>query len=248
MSLISVIMPYYKKEKSVKNSILSILEQTYQNFEIILVDDQNDDKSKDCLREISKIDSRIKLIENDRNLGAGMSRNKALSHAQGEYIAFCDCDDIWKKNKLKMQIDFMKKKNIDFSFTSYEMINEKGTKIGFRPASDVINFEKLKFSCDIGLSTVVIKKKLLEDNKFMFAPLKTKEDYVLWLLITQKGIDLFGIKENLTLWMKTPNSLSSSVIQKLIDGYRVYRIYLKYNPLKSFFYLMMLSINFLIKK
>ena len=245
MSLISIIMPYYKKESYVEDSIKSILSQTYQNFEIILINDEIENKN--FIKEVSNLDQRIRLIHNDANLGAGLSRNKAITLSNGEFIAFCDCDDLWKKNKLELQLNFMKEFNLNFGFTSYEIVDENNNFINFRKAQSDINFEKLKNSCDIGLSTVILKKNIFDNNKYKFADLKTKEDYVLWIKLSQDGIKMQGLDQNLTSWRKNKNSLSSSIIQKLIDGYRVYRIYLGYGRLKSLFYLTILSINFILK-
>ena len=248
MSLVSVIMPYYSKRSYLENSLNSVLNQSYKNLEIILVNDEMDLETKKFLQTISKKDMRIKLINNDKNLGAGKSRNKAIEISNGEYIAFCDCDDLWKKTKLEKQLTFMKNLNLDFTFTAYEIINEKNDIISNRDAKKVIEFKSLLKSCDIGLSTVIIKKKLFEEKELRFASLKTKEDYILWLNITKRGTKLFGLNENLSYWRKVPNSLSSSSVQKIIDGYRVYRYYLNYSVIKSIIYLFILSVNFLLKK
>tara|TARA_B100000767_G_C19747587_1_gene529265 strand:+ start:306 stop:1025 length:720 start_codon:yes stop_codon:yes gene_type:complete len=239
-------MPYYKKEFYVEDSIKSILNQSYQNFEIILIND--DSENKNFIEKISGLDNRIKLIHNDRNLGAGQSRNNGIKISNGKYIAFCDCDDLWKKNKLELQLKFMREQNLNFSFTSYEIIDENANFISKRKAPNNINFEKLRNSCDIGLSTVIIKKKIFDKNKYQFANLKTKEDYVLWMKIAKDKIKIMSLNQILTSWRKNKNSLSSSIFQKLIDGYSVYRIYLGYGRLKSLFFLIILSINFILKK
>ena len=121
MSLVSVIMPYYKKELYVSESVESILNQSYTNFEIILI---NDDENRNFINKISNLDHRIKLIHNNINLGAGLSRNKGIKLSKGEYIAFCDCDDLWKKNKLEIQLNFMKQFNLNFCYTSYDVIDK----------------------------------------------------------------------------------------------------------------------------
>lgn len=247
MSLVSIIMPYYKKEMFVKKSVKSLLNQTYQNFEIILVNDQADERSSIFLKDILNLDNRIKLVTNEKNLGVGESRNKAIEIAKGEYIAFCDCDDLWKNNKLEVQIEFMKNSNFDFSFTAYDVIDENEKVINFRKAEKNINFEKLVNSCDIGLSTVMIKSKIFENQKYKFPRLVTKEDYVLWMNMAKNGIAINGINENLTSWRRAKNSLSSSIMQKLFDGYKVYRVYLGYGRLKSFYCLIRLSVNFILK-
>ena len=238
-------MPYYKKEAYIRNSIKSILSQSYQNFEIIIIND--DIENKDFINMIPNLDHRIRLIHNDQNLGAGLSRNKAIKISNGEYIAFCDCDDLWEKNKLKIQLDFMRQFNLKFSFTSYNIIDEKNNFIKIRKAANYINFRNLRNSCDIGLSTVIAKKNIFDNNKRQFASLKTKEDYVLWLTFVQEGIEMKGIDQSLSSWRKNENSLSASTFQKLIDGYRVYRVHLGYGKIKSIFFLINLSINFILK-
>ena len=245
MFLVSIIMPYYKKELYVSESVQSILNQSYTNFELILVND--DTENKNFINKISNFDQRIRLIHNDKNLGAGLSRNKAIVLSKGEYIAFCDSDDLWKKNKLELQLNFMKKFNLNFSFTSYDIIDENNKFIKIRKAPNFVDFKKLRNSCDIGLSTIIAKKNIFKGNKYQFSNLKTKEDYILWLKFAQDGIEMKGFDQNLSSWRKTKNSLSSSIFQKLIDGYRVYREHLGYGIFKSLFYLIILSINFILK-
>ena len=245
MSLVSIIMPYYKKEFYVDQSINSILNQTYKNFEIILIND--DVENKNFIDKYGKLDRRIKLVYNDKNLGAGLSRNKGITISKGEYIAFCDCDDLWRENKLELQLNFMKKFNLSFSFTSYDIIDANNNFIKIRKAPEFIDFKRLRNSCDIGLSTVMIKKNIFDNAEYQFANLKTKEDYVLWMKLAKDKITIKSLNKNLTSWRKSKNSLSSSPIQKLIDGYRVYRIYLKYSRLKSLYCLIVLSINFILK-
>ena len=136
--------------------------------------------------------------------------------------------------------------NFSITHTSYNIINEKNKKVGTRFAKN-LKFSDLIRSCDIGLSTVILKKNLLNDD-ILFPELKTKEDYVLWLKITREGQKIFALDKTLTKWRKCRFSLSSSVIRKLIDGYNVYRKYLNFNPVKSFYNLIILSINYLRKK
>ena len=248
MDLISVIIPYYKKEKFIKHTIQSILNQTYKKFEIIIIDDEITAKSKILLNKISSLDKRIKIFKNLKNMGAGYSRNNGIKKSKGKFIAFCDSDDLWKPKKLKKQIKLMKDLNLKFSFTSYEIINNKNLKIGFREAQKNLSFKDLRNSCDIGLSTVIIKKELFNEKKFRFGKTKTKEDYILWLILAKNGIKIIGIKECLVSWRKNSESLSSSNIQKIIDGYKVYRNYLQYNRTKSLYLLIILSVNSMLKK
>lgn len=248
MSLISIIMPYFKKDAFIDETIGSILNQSYKNIEILIIDDELNDQSSKILKNLSDRDERIKILFNEKNLGVGLSRNKGIKIATGEYIAFCDCDDLWSEFKLENQLNFMKKFDIDFCYTAYQIIDKKGKIIGSRSAKDNISFDDLLSSCDIGLSTVMLKKKIFDNKNFFFPNIKTKEDYVVWLKLSQSGVKMRGIKKNYSYWRKLDNSLSSSSIQKIFDGYKVYNKYLNYNFIKSLFYLFRLSINFLIKR
>ena len=132
------------------------------------------------------------------------------------------------------------------SHTSYEVINDIGEVLNARKAKDYNNYNSLLYSCDIGLSTVIVKKELF-DNDITFPSLKTKEDFVLWLKILKNNIKIYSIDENLSVWRKLDNSLSSSIIQKVKDGYLVYNKFMKFNFLKSLFFLFLLSLNSLFK-
>ncbi len=246
MKLVSVIIPYFKKKKYIKRSIESVISQSYKNIEVILIYDDNEKNELNFIKKLVKKDKRINLIINNKNLGAGESRNLGMKKAKGKYIAFIDSDDLWHREKLKLQINFMNKSNINFSHTSYKILNEKNKIIGERKAKDFTSIQKFAKSCDIGLSTVIIKKKIL-DKKLKFAKLKTKEDFVLWLRILEKNIKIYGLNKNLSYWRKTSGSLSSSIFQKLFDGYKVYNKYMKFNFFMSMYYLLCLSINYLKK-
>ena len=248
MSLISIIMPYYKKKNFIRKSIKQIISQDLKSFEIIIINDELSEESFKVLKKIKSLDKRIKIQNNDSNLGAGASRNNGIKLSRGKYIAFCDCDDLWHKKKLSYQIKFMKKNDIDFSYTAYNIINEKGVKIGLREFHDNINFEKLISSCDIGLSSVILKKNIFKKFNIFFPKTKTKEDYILWLKLAQRGVKMRGLNVELSSWRKLDNSLSSSSIQKILDGYKVYRKYLKFNVFKSYICLFTLSLNYLFKK
>ena len=244
--LISVVIPYYKKKKFIEETIKSVLEQTYQNFEIIIVYDDIDHQDLPYLNKIKNFDKRINLFINKKNMGAGISRNIAINYSKGNFIAFLDSDDIWKKIKLESQIEFMKKNSLIVSHTSYDIINKRKKVISTRRARNFYAVNDLLKSCDIGLSTVIISKKIKKLN-LQFPNLKTKEDFVLWLSILKKNIPIIAFTKNLSYWRKIDNSLSTSVLQKLIDAYRVYNKHMNFNFIKSLYYVLCLSINFLKK-
>ena len=140
----------------------------------------------------------------------------------------------------------MKKKNYLISHTSYKIIDKENNILNSRIARDFNNISELLKSCDIGLSSVVAKKDIFNDQ-CSFANLKTKEDFVLWLLLLKQNIKIGSIKKNLMYWRKLDSSLSSSTIQKLYDGFIVYNKYMKFNWIKSLYFLFCLSLNYLKK-
>tara|TARA_Y100000590_G_scaffold409310_1_gene501378 strand:- start:251 stop:1024 length:774 start_codon:yes stop_codon:yes gene_type:complete len=245
-NLVSVIIPYFKKRNFLKKTIKSIVSQTYKNIEIILI---YDDKNLDDLFFIEDLLKNVKnkkIIINKKNLGPGFSRNKGILKSNGSYIAFCDADDIWNKNKLSSQIKYMKKYNLDFSHTSYLVIDKFSKKIGSYEIQEKLNYNNLIKSCDVGLSTVVGKKKIFLKNKF--TSLKTKEDYLLWLKLLKKRKYIFGTNKYLSSWRFLEDSLSSSLVQKLSDSFKLYNKYEKYNFLLSIFFVSRLSYFALLKK
>ena len=245
MTNVSIIMPYFQKRKYVTSSVNSVLNQSYKNFELIIIYDDNNKNDLNLISKIKNKDKRIKLIINKKNLGVGFSRNIAIKKSKGKFIAFIDSDDLWKKNKLKKQLNFMIKNKYNFSHTSYDIVNNNILSNKKKIAKDLTYQELLK-SCDIGLSTVIIKKNLIKKN--LFPKLKTKEDFVVWLKIAKQIKLLRGFKEILCSWQNTDNSLSKSSIQKILDAYRVYKFYEKFNTLKSIYSVILLSINYFNKK
>ena len=244
--LISVVIPYHRKKNFFEKTIKSILNQSFKRFEIILIYDDENLKELDFIKKIKKQSSKIKLIINKKNLGPGLSRNKGILLSKGTHIAFCDADDLWQKNKLSLQIKFMKKYNLNFLHSNYFVIDKKGKKIGKFKAKSKINFQELLKSCDIGLSTVMVKKSLLRQN--LFCKLRTKEDFYLWLQLIKKETKIYSVNKYLSSWRYLENSLSTSISQRLLDAFRLYYIYEKYNFLTSVYYVIRLSYYALIKK
>ena len=244
--LISVIIPFYKKRKYFIKTINSLKNQSYQNFEVVVIYDDSNKIDLGFITRLLKKIKKKKIIVNNKNLGAALARNEGIKKSKGSFVAFLDADDVWHKNKLELQIQFMKKKKIDFCYTSYQIINknEKIIKKIYAPRST--DYNRLIYSCDIGLSSVMISHKLLNKNKFI--NLKTKEDYLLWLMLSKKKVKMLGMKPVLFSWRKTQNSLSSSIVQKLKDAFLIYNGYLKFSLLKSVFLTFMLSINFFRKR
>ena len=248
MDLVSVIIPYYKKRNTIRETLNSVINQSYKNLEVLVIYDDTNLNDFEFLKKIAKLDSRIKIIKNETKLGAGFSRNIGIEKSNGKYIAFLDADDTWSLDKLQSQILFMKQNSYKVSHTSYYIVDKNKKIIGQRRARDFLSIADILKSCDIGLSTVILEKNIVIDNKIKFPKLTTKEDFVFWLMVLKKDFKFYAQDKFLTNWSDLENSLSSSTIQKLKDGFRVYNQYMNFNIIKSLYYLICLSINYLKKK
>ena len=245
MSLVSVIIPYFKKKKFIEKTLNSVLNQTYQDFEVILI---YDDENKNDLKFIDSLvnkNPKIKIIENIKNLGAGLSRNIGIKNSSGSIIAFLDSDDYWMPDKLDKQINFMRKNNYKFTYCNYKKINND-KEIPVFSKKKKVSFNDLLTDCNIGLSTVLLDKTIINEN--LFPPLKTKEDYTAWLKLTKNNLDAYNFPEYLVVWNYSEKSLSSNLKQKLIDGFKVYHYYMNFNIIKSLYYLFLLTINSIKRK
>ena len=128
--LVSIITPLYNSEKFIAETIESVLTQTYTNWEMLIVNDCSKDNGASIVEKYSKKDKRIKLFNNEKNMGVSFTRNRAIDLSNGKYIAFLDSDDLWYKEKLKKQIRMMEEKNISLSYTAYTKMNEDGSLRG----------------------------------------------------------------------------------------------------------------------
>ena len=241
--LISVIIPYYKKKNYIYSTLKSALNQSHKKIEVIIIYDDQDLSDFDYLKQIIKRDRRVKIIINKKNQGVSISRNKGIKKSKGKFIAFLDADDKWHANKLKIQLNFMRKNKCLISHTDYEIINSNNKILGYMGVKKRLSYNNLIFSCDIGLSTVMISKKL--KSKALFPNMITKEDYILWLKLSKK-FNIYGIQKNLGSWRKSDPSLSY-FWQKIKDAFTLYSKYEKFNLFKSLFFVLLLSLNFIKK-
>ena len=245
--LISIIIPYHKKKFFFKETIQSINRQSYKNYEVIVIYDDIDKSELINVKKIlKKFKFKKKLLINNKTIGAGLSRNQGIKISKGNFIAFCDADDLWDKNKLKIQLKFMKKKKLLFSHSNYFIIDSNSKKVGKLKVPKNISYDQLLKSCDIGLSTVMISRSVIKKN--LFSSLKTKEDYLLWLKSIKHLKILKSINKELVYWRYLKNSLSSSNIQKLSDAFKLYRNHLNFSFLFSIYCVFRLSFYALIKK
>ena len=246
MPVISIILPYYKKINFFKKTYKSIVNQSYQNYELIIIYDDLDLGDYNKILEIIKNDKKVRIFLNRKNLGAGLSRNLGIKKAKGKYIAFIDADDLWSKHKLKNQIGFIQKNNYQFICCGYSK-KFKNNKIIYVKPKKKISYSNLIKNCQIGLSTVVIKKDLITYE--LFPNFKTQEDLAAWLkLMRLKKIFCYAQVEKMVIWNYSSNSLSSNTFQKIFDAYKVFRFKEKMSIFLSFVYVLRLSINSISRK
>src|SRR5699024_4400569 len=158
---VSVITPVYNAEKYLSETIESVLNQTYESFEYLLIDDCSTDNSTSIIKEFAKNDSRVKYIKLPENSGAAVARNKGLEKAKGRFIAFVDSDDKWYPEKLEMQLDFMNINNKSFTYTNYEHISEEGEVLSSPKLPEKLNYSGLLKNTAIACSKVVIDRTVI---------------------------------------------------------------------------------------
>ncbi len=245
--LVSILIPYYNDEKNIYLSVSSALQQTYKNIEIIIIDNENSLVSKKILEKISKKSKKIKIIKN-KKLGnyAGIGRNFGISCSKGKLIAFLDSDDLWSKNKLKLQVKELKDKKVDILFTNFKAINEKDKELYKVKSPSTITFQDLVKSCPVCLSSVLIKKKCFKKNKFK--KLRTKEDYELWLSFLKSNLKIKTLNRFCTFYRVRSHTLSSLHFNKLINAYNIYYRSLQFSFYYSLYCVVRLYLNAFIKK
>ena len=230
--LVSIITPVYNAERFLSDTIKSVQNQTYKNWEILLIDDCSKDNSAQIIKEFQKYDNRIKYIKLKKNSGASVSRNEGIRNAKGRFIAFVDSDDIWKPEKLEIQIKYMLKENLGFTFTSYRYMKENGeltNKIAKAPSK--INYNGLLKNTIIGCSTVVIDREIVD---YFEKPLVRRgQDTATWLQILRKEKYAYGIEQDLVNYRLVGESLSSNKIKALKRTWNTYRNVEKLGLLKS---------------
>lgn len=242
---VSVIIPFYNDYDFFERSLRSVYNQTYQNFEIIIVNDGSSRLATDKIKSLLEKKNKCKLINHTFNQGASAARNTGIQNSIGDYIAFLDSDDEWLPNKLELQINLIKKYNIECLHGSYGSYSEEGKFLGLSIARN-LSYKQLLNSCDIGLSTAIISKNICKD--ICFENISTKEDYVFWLMVTKKIKIIYGNEEIVTKYRVRKNSLSSSLLIKFKNAYIVYNKFEKQNFIKTIFSVFNLSVHWIFKQ
>lgn len=223
-------MPVYNGEKFIAEAIESVLLQSFQQWELLIVDDASTDDTASVVEAFLKRDIRIRFFRNTNNQGVSNSRNRAIAQATGEYIAFLDADDRWHPEKLAIQIAILQK-NGDVCYASYAFMDAKSNLTGKKYIAPCqIDFCRMLTENVVGCSTVVMRRRALGHS--MFKTNYAHEDYVLWLELMQRGCQFVGCTDILVSY-RIVGGRSSNKAKAAQNRWRIYRDFLRYGLIKS---------------
>ncbi len=226
--LVSILTPTYNTEKFIRATLESVQNQTYQNWEMILVDDASTDKTVSIIEEFAQNDSRVKLFKLPENRGNGFARNAALEKATGKYIAYLDADDLWFSEKLEKQIQFLKMNNQPFTFSYYDSIDEEGNNLSRRVESpNPLTYKELFFCNYVGNLTAIYDADYF--GKIILETTQKRQDWRIWLTILKQIKIAKPVPEPLAFYRIRKNSVSSSKFKLIKHNFGVYREFHGYN-------------------
>ena len=236
--LVSIITPLYNAEKFIAETIASVQNQTYSNWEHIIVDDASSDSSVKITRDLATSDERIKFIENSVNKGAAVCRNRATEEAKGQFIAFLDADDLWSADKLEKQLRFMVEKKCSVSFTSYLHMDEDSRPLNKRIKALVsLSYEKQHSNNYIGNLTGIYKAS--DIGKIEAPNIKKRQDWALWLeAIKRNGKPALGLQEDLAFYRVHKGSMSGNKLNLVLHNFQFYHKYLGHSIIASAYYML----------
>ena len=231
--MISIVVPVHNAEKFLEETIKSVMAQTYTDWELLLVDDCSKDASKTIASGYEAMDKRIRLIALEENVGAAKARNVGIRESKGAYLAFLDADDIWVKEKLERELKFMKEKQAAFVFSGYEFADEQAVGTGkIVKVPETINYKQALKNTTIFTSTVLFDRSKI-DKELLLMPDVKSEDTATWWQILKTGIEAYGLNENLVLYRRSANTLSSNKFEAIKRIWYLYRKVEKLNIFSS---------------
>lgn len=236
--LVSIIMPTYKCGRFIAESIRSVQAQTYQSWELIVVDDCSEDGTVEIVQELQKQDDRIRLLRNAVNSGAAVSRNAALRQAIGRWVAFLDSDDLWMPDKLEKQIKFMSENGYAFSYHEYVEIDEEDRPLGVQVSGKKHVGKFDMFSCCWpGCLSVMYDASVV--GQIQIADIKKNNDTAMWLKVIRKS-DCYLLPEVLGKYRRRANSITPKPIWKrIVAHYPLFRVAEGMGPLSATFWVTM---------
>jgi teichuronic acid biosynthesis glycosyltransferase TuaG len=229
---ISIITALYNTERFIGQAIESIFAQSYQDWEMIIVDDCSTDSSVSIVKTLAKEDTRIKLIRLNENFGPTVARNTAIDASTGRYIAFLDSDDLWKTHKLEKQVEFMGANNYAMTYTWYDKVDEAGNPLGKRAnLPSKLSYEDMLKSNYIGCLTAMYDAKKL--GKVYMPQIRKRQDYGLWLKILRQEKFAYCLPEVLATYRVRIASVSSNKWDLIKYHWQLFRNVEKLSALKS---------------
>jgi len=232
--LVSIITPSHNASEFISDSIESVLAQTYEDWEMIIVDDLSTDDSVEKIESYCNKDSRIKLIKLQKNSGAGVARNRAIKESKGDMIAFLDADDLWMPQKLEKQLAYMKLHNLAFTYSSYHVIDEENNNLTTFYTKPSVTYDSLLKTCSVGCLTAVYDVNKL--GKIYMPDMKRRQDYALWLDIFKRIEYAKGLDEPLASYRVGHTSISSNKFKTALWQWKTYRDIEKLSLAKSIYY------------
>ena len=245
--LVSVIMPAYNSANFIAEAITSVQNQSYKNWELYVIDDVSTDKTCSIVENIIKLEPRVQLLKNLKNEGAGATRNKGITAANGDFIAFLDADDLWLPEKLEVQIKFMAENQLAMSFSSYYLISESGEHLpkGILALQE-LNYKKLLRANYVGNLTGMYD--VSKTGKIYSPLLRKRQDWALWISVLKKVKFAKGIQQPLACYRIRKNGISTNKWALIKYNYQVYNRFLDFGILKSSVYMILfLWEHFLVK-
>ncbi len=239
---VSIITPAYKCKSTIRETYESIKQQTFSNWEWIIIEDNSPDDSFEFIQNMVKGDSRVVVLRTEKNSGAAVARNVGINYAKGRFIAFLDSDDLWLKDKLKLQLKFMKDSNYALTYTNYYVMDNKGKYKELRLKKDKATYKSLLRRNVMGCLTVMYDTQ--QTGKILM-PLdcEKREDYGAWLDATRNGTVAYRLDAFLAVYRVGSISVSSNKFKMVKYQYRVFRNHEKFGVFKSVWFLLVMSFN-----
>ncbi len=232
--LISVIVPSFNSDLFLRQCMQSVIDQSYSNWEMLIVDGGSTDKTVSIVEEFGLDEPRIKLIDNPEDDGPAQARAVGIREARGIYLAFLDSDDLWLKDKLSVQVTFMQASRLDFSFTSYRFLYPDGNESFAQMYGWRINsFKQYLGRRGIANSTVMLTRDCFSEEVLNTVGKSHGEDTLWWLLIMRSGVSAHCLRTPLTLYRRVPGSLSTRVMKNQTTVWHSYRNELALNQVEA---------------
>lgn len=222
---VSIIVPVYKAENYIEETIRHVAAQTYTDWELLLVVDGSGDRSAQVIQDYREAESenRLRLIVNEENMGAAKARNKGLQEARGRYIAYVDADDLWMPEKLELELQFMREKQAAFVFSGYEFADQHGVGTGkVVHVPEQMSYTDALKNTTIFTSTVLFDTQLIPRELLEMPDIKS-EDTALWWKVLRSGYTAYGLDRNLVLYRRPAESLSSNKVEAIRRIWNLYR-------------------------